>query len=144
MRDDMILSPYSGLNLTYCMNVHPGESFQDQWDAVRQYALVLRDEIAPGQPFGLGLRLSHQAARQALDHDAARAFAAWCGEHDLYVFTINAFPYGNFHFAPVKAGVYRPDWTTEARRNYTMTAADALAVMLPHGIAGSISTVPGW
>ena len=31
-------------------------------------------------------------------------------DHDLYVFTINGFPYGPFHGRPVKEQVYQPDW----------------------------------
>jgi hypothetical protein len=42
----------------------------------------------------------------------------------------------------VKAGVYWPDWSDDARRDYTNTLADILAGLLPDGVTGSISTVP--
>jgi hypothetical protein len=59
------------------------------------------------------------------------------------VFTVNAFPYGTFHGAPVKDAVYRPDWTEPERVAYTNLTADVLAALLPDGVDGSISTVPG-
>jgi hypothetical protein len=61
----------------------------------------------------------------------------------LHVFTINGFPYGTFHGKPVKESVYQPDWRTIERRDYTMLLADVLAQLLPDGVTGTISTVPG-
>ena len=62
--------------------------------------------------------------------DAALDFFA---EHQLYPFTVNAFPYGRFHQQEVKATVYAPDWRTEQRVSYTMQVADVLASLLPSG-----------
>ena len=39
--------------------------------------------------------------------------------------------------------VYRPDWRTEERRDYTLAVAGILARLLPAGVPGSISTLPG-
>jgi hypothetical protein len=39
--------------------------------------------------------------------------------------------------------VYRPDWSEPERARYTTDLAQLLAVLLPEGMAGSISTVPG-
>ena len=66
-------------------------------------------------------------------------------DHDLYVFTINGFPYGPFHGRPVKEQVYQPDWRQEVRVTYSDRLADLLAELLPEDPAlhGSISTVPG-
>jgi len=63
--------------------------------------------------------------------------------NDLYVFTINGFPYGKFHGARVKEGVYLPDWRNDERLRYTDELADLLAQLLPDGLQGSVSTVPG-
>ena len=138
----MLLRRTPPLHLTYCLNVHPGETWPENLAAIRRYALAVRRQIAPGRPFGLGLRLSHQAA-QALSKPAVLArFRAFLAEHDLYVFTINGFPYGRFHGRAIKANVYRPDWRSVARRNYTNRLSDLLAALLPEGVDGSISTVP--
>ena len=130
------------LHLTYCLNVHPGESWEENLSAIRRYALAVRDRIAPHRPFGLGLRLSHRAAATLQREENLAAFAELLAREDLYVFTINGFPYGTFHGQPVKQEVYRPDWRTDQRRDYTLALAGILARLLPAGMTGSISTVP--
>jgi len=66
----------------------------------------------------------------------------------LYVFTINGFPYGNFHGGRVKDRVYQPDWRSEERVVYTRDLSNVLAGLLKEGEEGSISTSPvaykGW
>ena len=56
---------------------------------------------------------------------------------------INAFPYGSFHGTRVKEKVYEPDWRHEGRLHFTNHVANIMAELLPEGIEGSISTVPG-
>ena len=131
------------VHLTYCLNVHPGESWQANFAAIREHVPAIRDRLARPGEFGLGLRLSAEAAatlRAPAELDAFRKFLA---DENLYVFTINGFPYGRFHGVPVKQEVYRPDWRTVERRDYTIALAEILAELLPAGVGGSISTVPG-
>lgn len=131
------------LHLTYCMNVHPGETWEENFAAVRDYALRVRSLVGRPGPFGLGLRLSCRAARTLSEPARLREFSRFCAAHDLYVFTLNGFPYGPFHGVPVKADVYRPDWRSSERLHYTNMLTDILAALLPPGVSGSISTVPG-
>ena len=49
----------------------------------------------------------------------------------MYVFTVNAFPYGPFKGRVVMEQVYEPDWFTEDRVRYTMQVADILAEITP-------------
>ncbi len=77
-------------------------------------------------------------ARGALD-----GFRRWMDEHGCYVFTINGFPYGRFHGGRVKEQVYVPDWSTTERLEYTKLLFDLLAEMIPAGVEGSVSTLPG-
>jgi sugar phosphate isomerase/epimerase len=130
-------------HLTYCLNVHPAEAWTECFEAIRTHALNVRERIRPDASFGLGLRLSAQAARELAEPANLEAFRAFLTDHDLYVFTVNAFPYGRFHGGPVKERVYEPDWMTDERRDYTMLVADVLSELLPDGTSGSISTVPG-
>jgi len=130
------------LHLTYCLNVHPGESWAENFAAIRDYALRVRDRVAPGQPFGLGLRLSARAANELAEPPAMSELGDFLARENLYVFTINGFPYGRFHDTAVKTSVYSPDWRTPERRDYTIALADILARLLPAGVTGSISTVP--
>jgi sugar phosphate isomerase/epimerase len=134
---------YPSLHLAYCQNVHTGETWRAAFDNIRRYALEVRDAIAPGQEFGLGLRLSAEAARTLAEPGERDAFRSFLERNGLYVFTVNGFPYGAFHGTRIKEQVYAPDWKTPERLAYTIRLADILAGLLPEGVAGSISTVPG-
>jgi sugar phosphate isomerase/epimerase len=131
-----------GAHLTYCTNIHPGESWAEVEANLVRHVVAVKAQVSPDAPFGVGLRLSARAA-QELIAGALPALRRLLAAHDLYVFTINGFPYGTFHGAPVKDAVYRPDWREAERVAYTDQLADLLAQLLPDGIDGTISTVPG-
>ena len=133
----------NGLHLAYCTNIHRGESWQETFDSLRNYTLQVRAKVAPREPYAIGLRLSNQAARELSEPSTLLSFRKWLDENDCYVFTINGFPYGNFHGTRVKEQVYVPDWTTPERLDYTKVLFDLLAQLVPVGIEGSVSTVPG-
>jgi sugar phosphate isomerase/epimerase len=130
-------------HLTYCTNIHPGESWEQVFENVRTHVLAVKARVAPEQRFGVGLRLSAQAAHSLAERPRLEEFRAFLTAHQLYVFTLNGFPYGPFHAEPVKAAVYRPDWSERERGRYTTELALLLAELLPDGIDGSISSVPG-
>jgi hypothetical protein len=130
-------------HLTYCTNIHPGESWSAVFENVRTHVLAVKQQVSPDAAFGVGLRLSAEAAAELRQPAELERFRDYLGAHDLYVFTINGFPYGPFHGRPVKAAVYRPDWTEAPRGRYTENLAELLAALLPEGLSGSISTVPG-
>jgi hypothetical protein len=127
--------------ITYCTNIHPGESWQEIFGAVSRYAPAVKDRVAPDVAFPLGLRLSGRAAREMTTEDA-RKFLAWGKEQGFFVRTVNGFPYGVFHHVPVKEAVYLPDWRFPERLAYTTKLAELLALWLPDGMTGSVSTVP--
>lgn len=130
-------------HLTYCTNIHPGEEWSPFFEALQHSLPQVKSRFCPDQPMGVGLRLSAVAAHTlAQDPVGLSIFQQWLNETQLYVFTINGFPYGKFHSAPVKQAVYQPDWTTPERVVYTETLATLLAALLPAGMHGSISTVP--
>jgi sugar phosphate isomerase/epimerase len=132
-----------GAHLTYCTNIHPGESWDEVFENVRTHVLAVKARVAPREAFGVGLRLSGQAARSLRQPSQLQAFKQFLAEHQLYIFTLNGFPYGPFHGERVKAAVYRPDWTHAERGRYTTDLVLLLADLLPEGMLGSISTVPG-
>ena len=131
-------------HLTYCTNIHPGESWNEISANLEHYLPRVKRRVCPDAPFGVGLRLSAAAARSLSAPDTLAQFADFLRASDLYVFTINGFPYGPFHGTRVKENVYLPDWRDEARLEYTNQLADLMATLLPsESEAGSISTVPG-
>ncbi len=131
-----------GFHLTYCTNIHPGESWAEVRANLERYIPQIRERLALGRSFGLGLRLSGRAVREIFAGDSLQPFARWLDRENLYVFTLNGFPYGGFHRQSVKEQVYAPDWTTQARLNYSLGLAQILAYLLPQGLDGGISTVP--
>jgi hypothetical protein len=132
-----------GLHLAYCTNIHRGETWRETFDSLKNHALAVREIVCPRAPFAIGLRLSQRAAT-TLSHPATLLkFQRWLDTHDCYIFTINGFPYGRFHGARVKEQVYAPDWTSPARLAYTNLLFDLLAQLVPAGIEGSVSTLPG-
>ena len=138
----MILHDHNNAHLTYCLNIHPSDTWDDAFDSIRTSAMLVRDRVCPGGPFGLGLRLGYDAAVSLQEPTALEKFQGFLQEQDAYVFTINGFPYGSFHKENLKEKVYQPDWRTTARRDYTVILCDLLAQLLPNDYVGSISTVP--
>lgn len=140
-----VLGPNTTLG--YCTNVHAGATFDEMRTNLLKYAVPVKQRVSPGDPMGVGLWLSADAARYALANKEALAdLKSWMHGLGLLVYTVNGFPYGNFHEAIVKTNVYQPDWTTDERYEYTLTLAHVLAALLPDGAnEGSISTLPlGW
>jgi hypothetical protein len=133
----------NGLHLAYCTNVHRGESWAQTFEMLERHTLVVRRRIAAGQPYAIGLRLGQRAAEELAQPAVLAAFQRWLETHDCYVFTINGFPYGSFHGTRVKEQVYAPDWSTPERLVYTKLLFDLIAQLVPAGVAGSVSTVPG-
>ncbi len=130
-------------HLAYCTNVHPGEDWAQVRASLEGPVAEVRRRVAQGRPWALGLRLSGPAAGTLARDPAERAWLrAWLGSKDAYVFTVNAFPRGPFHGAPVKDLAYRPDWRDPARLAYTLEVAALLAEIAPPGIDPTVSTVP--
>ena len=129
-------------HLSYCTNIHAGESWAEHFGALKKYFPAIKRGVSPDQAMGIGLRLSNSASRDILQADQLITFKKWLSENDAYVFTMNGFPYGDFHHSVVKDQVHAPDWTTNERLNYTLRLFDILAELLPEGLEGGISTSP--
>jgi sugar phosphate isomerase/epimerase len=136
--------------LTYCANVHPGETF-DEVRRVISYSVNGVRERRRIASMGTGLWLSQSVAaelreisRQGLE------FIDLLNRCRLELFTLNGFPYGGFHSISLKERVYLPAWTEPARYDYTLDLAQLLAACLPEWQSeATISTVPlgyryGW
>ena len=49
----MIIQHNPPLHLTYCLNIHPGETWQEAFAAIREKAVEVKKRVAPDQWFGL-------------------------------------------------------------------------------------------
>ena len=130
------------LHLTYCTNIHPGETWAEVARNLRQYIPPLKARLSPDRAFGIGLRLADIATQELLAKDNLAQFKTWLDSEDLYVFTLNGFPFGSFHHQVVKDKVYAPDWTQSDRLDYTLRLIEILSVLLPDNLDGGISTLP--
>lgn len=130
-------------HLAYCTNIHRGSTWKETLDSLDQYTMRVRDRVCPDGDYAIGLRLSASAARELSEPSNLLSFRKWLDERRCYVFTINGFPYGDFHGTRVKEEVYRPDWATSERLDYTKLLFDLLCEIAPDGMEASISTVPG-
>src|SRR3984893_5207090 len=131
------------VNLTYCTNIHAGESWPDIRASLDAHVHAIKAAVAPAPPLGIGLRRSGEAATVARQPEQLARFREQLATLGGYVFTINAFPFGPFHGVRVKEHVYLPDWRSAERVAFTADSAAVLAGGLPDGVDGSISTVPG-
>ncbi|GAB4014607.1 metabolite traffic protein EboE [Spirosoma koreense] len=134
-------------HLSYCSNIHAGETWTEHFAALQQAIPELKKRLSPDAPFGIGLRLSDIASEELEQPENLVSFQHWLAENDCYVFTMNGFPFGGFHDTVVKDQVHAPDWTTEARVEYTKRLFRLLSVLLPvdelgNAIQGGVSTSP--
>ena len=139
----------SNIHLSYCTNIHPAETWEETFTALKEHTLVVRDKVLASQqletttPFAIGLRLSAKATDEFADGAKLDDFIAWLDKENTYVYTINGFPYGAFHGTRVKEKVYQPDWSTPERLSYTLELFNIIAELAPADIGGSVSTLPG-
>ena len=122
--------------------MHPGSGWGELLRNLQALVPRLKARLAPERPFGLGLRLSNAESRELLAGDHLARFQDFLTQHDLYVFTLNGFPYGDLTGQPVKEAIFAPDWRAARRLDYTLRLVDILARLLPAGGEGGISTVP--
>lgn len=129
----------------YCTNVHAATTWPEMQAQLSRFACPVRERVAPAGTLPIGLWLPASATPALADPDRLREAAGWLASRGLEVFTINGFPFGDFHREVVKHDVYRPDWTDPRRVRYTERLARILAGLLPEGASGAISTLPvGW
>lgn len=129
--------------LTYCLNIHPAQSWEEVRAALQGPVRKVKQALAPETSFAVGLRFSAQALR-SLEEPASRAeLKALFAKEDYRAVTVNGFPHGVFHGARVKEEVYQPDWRFAERLDYTLGLATLMAELGTPGDDVSLSTVPG-
>jgi hypothetical protein len=126
----------------YCTNVHAGADLPQTRANLERYALAVKRRFSPDAPMGIGLWLSASAARSLRDEGGAAEWAGWLAGSGLVPFTLNGFPFGDFHSRVVKHQVYRPTWWEPERLRYTRDLIALMHTLLPEGMEGTISTLP--
>ena len=130
-------------HLAYSTLVHPGDTWSEMRASLETYAPAVKARVSPDAAYGVSLRLSADSAAELTADPQERArLSRWLADHDMYVYTVNAFPYGPFKGRVVMEQVYEPDWSTDDRVTYTCQVADILAEVTPASVSPSIQTAP--
>ncbi len=130
-------------HLTYSTLVHPGDTWDEMWSSLTTYVPKVKARVAPHQSFGVSLRLSAKSAERLVTEAGEREkLKRFLADNDMYLYTVNAFPYGPFKGRVVKEQVYEPDWRSNERAQYTMNVATILADVAPAHVVPSIQTAP--
>ncbi len=129
----------------YCTNVHAAAAIAEIENALTVHAVAIKTAISPHDTMPIGLWLNEMSLAELNNAAACQNFSAWLQSQGLVPKTLNGFPQGDFHQSVVKHRVYKPTWAERARLQYTCQLAETHAVLLGHGAAGTISTLPlGW
>jgi len=126
----------------YCTNVHAGANLQQTRSNLEKHALEVKSSFSPNEPIGVGLWLSNATARTMLTDKLVGEWRDWLASSGLVPFTMNAFPFGDFHADRVLHDVYLPTWMQRERVEYTRDIITILDGLLPKGMNGTISTLP--
>jgi len=126
----------------YCMNVHAGSDLAETRRNLEQHTLAVKQQFRPNEAMGIGLWLPASTAAALSGQRELDDFGHWLSEAGLVPFTMNGFPFGNFHQKVVKYDVYQPPWWDKRRLEYTKTLIDIQSRLLGEGQRGSISTLP--
>jgi len=122
--------PGRRVRLAYCLNVLANEDERALVAALDDVCVPVRQRVVRttdvGGELGIGLYLPASLAFP-LAEDRARerrgALVRAFGERGLRVFTANAFPFGGFHRAGLKRGVFRPAWDERERVLFSAAVA---------------------
>jgi hypothetical protein len=124
--------------LGYCTNVHSGVSFSSVIENLKTYTALVQKQMH--KPIGVGLWFSDIASREvdiSLLIDTLQSI-------NVQAFTLNGFPFCDFHQKIVRHSVYEPNWSVQTRLDYTIRLAHILSKITTQKEA-SISTLPlGW
>lgn len=124
--------------LGYCTNVHRGNTFHAVLENIRTICAPICKENS--FEIGAGLWLSNEASIEVNIPKLKDTLR----EYNVEVFTLNGFPFGDFHSEIVGHDVYEPNWSHPNRLEYTMRLATILA-KITRGKEAGISTLPlGW
>ena len=122
------------IHVTYCTNIHTSNNWEECCKNIKHYSVEIAKKIKQNfkyslneNYFPLGLRFSGKEVEEIQNSPFKFEFLKNLLEsHNLFPSVLNAFPYGDFHRAPVKENVHQPDWFNYERVKYTINMANLL------------------
>lgn len=133
--------------LGYCMNIFPAPSYGQMLENLTTKPTGILAALGRNLGnLGIGMWLAnpHLTTMQAKGEETwQREIEQALAVARADIFTLNGFPFGNFHAKQVKETVYHPNWSTAERLQYTLDLAEWLVRYGSQRPAYlSISTVP--
>ncbi|MEW6983609.1 metabolite traffic protein EboE [Colwelliaceae bacterium 6471] len=105
--------------IVYCSNVHPYSTLDGLREQLIKHVLPIKQKRNLNS-MALGLWLNQALVNEILANPEKMLTLTKLFEQEkLIILTLNAFPQETFHAEQVKANVYLPDWSDNARFNYT-------------------------
>ncbi len=136
--------PSRCVRLAYCLNVHPARDLEQLEQALERITLPLRERVAHGREFGVGMYLpAGVASVLRSDARALERLRATLRREGLDAFTYNAFPFAGFGESGLKRRVFEPAWWERERAQYTLDVAHLADQLRPEPGPLSISTHTG-
>lgn len=133
---------WKATELSYCTNVHAGESIRDINRNLDRFVGPVRVSAQISE-MGAGLWLSKKASEALGDEQSRAPLKQALKSNQLVLRSLNGFPFGDFHQDVIKESVYLPDWSEKSRLQYTISLATILADCLNDTEqSGTISTLP--
>ena len=131
----------------YCGNVHPAVSVDQLIENLRRHTAAVKKLLEMDQPMPFGIWASATALEELQSPQSLSRLKDALDQSQLVPFTVNGFPFGDFHQSVVKRSVYSPDWSSSQRLAYTLQLADLHHDLLSSdaNAVSTISTLPlGW
>ena len=133
------------LQIGYCGNVHPAVTVEQLIGNIESFTALIAQKVFPDNVMPFGIWLSKTALDQLQTPAQINRLRQTLQQSRLTPFTINGFPFGDFHQPVVKRSVYQPTWADPARLDFTCALAALHDRLLPAQQASTISTLPlGW
>jgi len=125
-------------------NISSRETWAETFDSLKRYTLAVRDRVCPADAYAIGLRLSQRAAQELSDPAALLDLQRWLGQNHCYVFTNQRLSFWPFSWRARKRNRFMCRTGLPLSVRLTPTCCfDLLAQLVPAGIEGSVSTLPG-
>lgn len=132
------------VRLAYCLNVHPAQDLAAFERSLELITLSLRQRVADGREFGVGMYLpANLASELRSDERALERLRAKLEREGLDAFTYNAFPFAGFGESGLKRRVFEPTWWERERAQFTLDIAHIADRLRPEPGVLSISTHTG-
>ena len=134
----MIMKISDEINLTYSSNIRGDETWEQTFSGLKQSIPIIKNSICPNHPFGIGLRLSAEAAEVLLTENHLDDFKSWLTETNCFISSLNGFSYSENSNSVTKDEIYKPDWTTDFRLQYSLDLINICAELIPNNFEKTI------